>query len=175
VRVLNSRDDADPFGQPNVSRVIVGGTIAQSGIPTIGIAQYIDPGNYGNEDSALVLLDVLSDPAVEFGDASINSYLAAASDKRAFVAQVVGNITAHEVGHFIGSYHVDQFNEVYNLMDQGGNFPLLYGVGPDRIGGTADDVDVDFGEDTYNPGEGFTGIEDTLNVSAWAFTRPWVP
>ena len=41
--------------------MIVGGTIDQSGIPTIGIAQYIDPGNYGHEDSALVLLDVLSD------------------------------------------------------------------------------------------------------------------
>ena len=40
--------------------------------------------------------------------------------------------------------------------------------GRDGIGGTADDPDVDFGEDAYNPGEGFTGIEDTLNNSAWA-------
>ena len=32
IRILNSRDHADPFGQPNVSRVIVGGTIAESGI-----------------------------------------------------------------------------------------------------------------------------------------------
>ena len=31
-RILNSRDDADPFGQPNVSRVIVGGTIDESGV-----------------------------------------------------------------------------------------------------------------------------------------------
>ncbi len=34
VKVLNSRDNADPFGKPNVSRVIVGGTIEQSGIST---------------------------------------------------------------------------------------------------------------------------------------------
>ena len=47
-------------------------------------------------------------------------------------------------------------------MDQGGNFPLLFGVGPDGVGGTADDNDVDFGEDVFNPNEGFIGIEDTL-------------
>jgi hypothetical protein len=170
VRILNSRDHADPFGRPNVNRVIIGGTIPESGINTIGIAQYIDPGNYGHEDSALVLLDAISDPAgVPF---SINTYLNASSDKLKFVSQVVGNITSHEIGHFIGSYHVDQFNDVFNLMDQGGNFPLLFGVGPDNVGGTADDVDVDFGEDIYNPNEGFTGIEDTLNISAWAHSKP---
>ena len=63
VKVLNSRDNKDPFGKQNVSRVIVGGTIAQSGVDTIGIAQSIDPGNYGHEETALVLLDILSDPA----------------------------------------------------------------------------------------------------------------
>ena len=72
VKVINSKDNADQFGKENVSRVIVGGTIAQSGISTIGIAQYIDPGNYGHEDSAVVLLDVLSDPS---GSASLNTYL----------------------------------------------------------------------------------------------------
>ena len=49
-------------------------------------------------------------------------------------------------------------------MDQGGNFPLLFGVGPDGIGGTADDTDVDFGEDVLNPNEGFAGPEDTLHA-----------
>ena len=65
VRIRNSRDHRDPLGQPNVSRIIVGGTIAESGIPTIGIAQSIDPGNFATEESALVLLDILSDPATE--------------------------------------------------------------------------------------------------------------
>ena len=50
-------------GSPNVSRLIVGGTISQSGIPTIGIAQSIDPGNFETEETALVLFDVVSDPA----------------------------------------------------------------------------------------------------------------
>jgi hypothetical protein len=170
LRILNSRQHADPFGQQNVARVVVGGTIEESGIPTIGIAQYIDPGNYGHEDSALVLLDVLSGPADD--DASLNFYLKPASDRVAFVSQAVANVVSHEIGHFIGNYHVDQFNDIYNLMDQGGNFAMMFGPGPDGIGGSADDVDVDFGEDIYNPNEGFTGLEDTLNVSAWAFVKP---
>ncbi|MFY1674398.1 PPC domain-containing protein [Plantactinospora sp. WMMB334] len=169
IRILNSRDHADPFGQANVSRVIVGGTIAESGVPTIGIAQYIDPGNFGTEDSALVLLDVLSEPTGD--DPSLNTYLTAESDRIAFVGQAVGNVTAHEAGHFFGNWHVDQFNEQPNLMDQGGNFPVMFGVGPDGIGGTADDIDVDFGEDEFNPGEGFTGIEDTLGRIAFTVTR----
>lgn len=82
-------------------------------------------------------------------------------------------VVSHEIGHYIGSFHVNQFNQRLNLLNQGGqggNFPLLNGVGPDGVGGTADDPDVDFGEDVYNPNEGFTGIEDTLNNSAWGLT-----
>jgi hypothetical protein len=55
-------------------------------------------------------------------------------------------------------------------MDQGGQgFPAFFGVGPDQVGGTPDDTGVGFGEDAYSPDEGFTGLEDTLNNSAWAF------
>ncbi len=171
VRILNSRDHADPFGQPNVSRLIVGGTIDESGINTIGIAQSIDPGNYETEETALILLDILSGPAAEFGDASINFYLRPQSDVIDFVGQVLGNITSHEAGHYLGNFHVDQFNTVPNLMDQGGNFPILYGVGPDGIGGTPDDIDVDFGVDVLNPNEGFSGFEDTLTTTAWGLFR----
>ncbi|MFC0110779.1 PPC domain-containing protein [Kibdelosporangium aridum] len=168
VKILNSRDHADPFGQGGVSRLIIGGSIAESGIPTVGIAQSIDPGNFGTEESALLLLDVLSGPT---GRTSLNTYITPATDKIRFISQGVGNIAAHELGHFIGSWHVDQFNEVASLMDQGGNPTLMFGVGPDKIGGTADDVDVDFVEDVLNPNEGFSGHEDTLNRSGWGFSR----
>ena len=170
IRIRNSRDHADPWGQANVSRVIVGGTINESGIPTIGIAQSIDPGNFGTEESALVLLDVLSDTTGDYGEASLNEYITPASDKLAFIGRAVGNVTSHEAGHFFGDWHVDQFNEQANLMDQGGNFALMFGVGPDGIGGTADDPDVDFGEDVLNPSEGFTGIEDTLTRPLFGVT-----
>lgn len=173
VRVINSRNSADVFGKPNVSRVIVGGTINESGVDTIGVAQYIDPGNYGHEDSALVLLDVLSGSVDDHGAASLNYYIRPESDRVAFVASAVANVISHEIGHYIGNYHTDNGNDIRNLMDTGGtNFGTnMYGVGPDGIGGTADDEDIDFRTDTYQPFEGFTGQENTLNVSAWAFVR----
>lgn len=166
--VTNSKDAPDTFGQANVSRIVVGGTIAESGIATIGIAQSIDPGNFETEETALVLLDLLSEQAGE--SYSINTYLTAASDRRGFVAQTIGNVVAHEAGHFFGNWHTDQFDALPNLQDQGGNFPVLYGVGPDGVGGTADDVDVDFGEDRFVPSEGFTGVEDTLGRVVFGVT-----
>jgi hypothetical protein len=172
VRVINSKDQVDTFGSTNVSRVVVGGTIAQSGVETIGIAQSIDPGNYAHEETALLLLDLLSDRGdLEEAPYSLNSYMNASSDRVAFVSQAVGNVVAHEVGHMIGSFHTDSLNETPCLMDEGGVFDTMFGVGPDGIGGTADDIDVDFVEDDYSVIEGFTGLEDTLNVSAWAFVR----
>ncbi|ALG11372.1 hypothetical protein [Kibdelosporangium phytohabitans] len=117
IRILNSRDHADPFGQPNLTRLVVGGTRDQSQLPTIGIA--------------------------------------------------------HELGHLAGSWHQDQFNAVPSLMDQGGNPKQVFGVGPDGVGGTADDVDVDFAEDVFNPNEHFSGHEDARNRTAWAFIRGW--
>lgn len=170
IRVVTSKDSPDIYGQPNVSRVFVGGTIAQSGIPTIGIAQYIDPGNYATEDQALVLLDVLSWPKGE--EPTLNTYLRPASNRVAFVAQGIGNVVSHEIGHLVGAYHTDNDNDVACLIDAGGvGFSRLFGVGPDGIGGTTDDVDVDFAEDTYIPQEGFVGLEDALNVVSWGFSR----
>ena len=169
VDVLNARDNQELIGQENVSRIYVAGTIAETGISTIGIAQYIDPGNFGHQDEAIVLLDVLSAPA---GPASsLNTYLDASSDRIAFVTAAVANVTAHEVGHTIGNYHTDNADEIHNMMDSGGaNFGQnLYGVGPDNVGGTADDENIEFQTDTYAPVEGFTGLEDTENVTSWAY------
>lgn len=170
LQVTNSLDDPDTFGKPNVSRIIIGGTQAESGIATIGIAQSIDPGNFDTQESALVLLDILSNPAGSSA-ASLNTYLTPASDRIAFVAQAVGNVTSHEAGHFFGNFHTDNASPAVNLQDSGGaNFQNLFGVGPDNIGGTADDVDVDFGEDAFSPAEGFVGTEDTLGRIAFGIT-----
>ena len=169
VQVLNSRDDADPFGEPNVSRVVIGGSIRQTGVPTIGIAQSIDPGNYAHEESAMVLLDSVAEPSG--APYSFNSYLGRGSDKTAFIGRALGDLAAHETGHMIGSFHTNELNTRTNLMDAGGeNQGRFYGVGPDQLGGTADDRAVNFGEDRFTPFEGFTGFEDTLNNSAWAFS-----
>ncbi|MET7401718.1 PPC domain-containing protein [Dactylosporangium sp. NPDC005572] len=168
LKILNSRDNPDAFGQPNVHRIVVGGTIDESGIDTIGIAQYIDPGNYATEDSAIVLLDILSDPS---GPASLNTYITPASNKIKFIGRALGNVITHEAGHLYGNFHTDPLNSTPNLMDAGGAFPGLFGVGPDNVGGTADDVDYDFGDDEFYPGEGLAGTEDTLNTAAWGLVK----
>ncbi|MEU3626269.1 hypothetical protein BS329_16590 [Amycolatopsis coloradensis] len=169
LRVLNSRDHADPWGQPNVSRVVVGGTTVESGIMTIGIAQSIDAGNFGKEETALVLLDEISAPTGPVW--SLNTYLGKGSDKIAFIGRAVGNITSHEAGHMSGSWHTDLTNAVPGIMDPGGDPAVMFAVGPDGRGGTADDPDLDLVEEGISPAEHFTGIEDTLNRSAWAFVR----
>ncbi len=169
VEILNSRDHGDRWGDRNVSRVIIGGTIEQLQIPTIGIAQTIDPGNVDTEETAVVLLDIMSGPA---GDsASLNTYpVADGVDKTEFIGFTVGHITAHEIGHLIGNWHQETFNEVQALMDAGGDFPAIAGVGDDGIFGTADDTDPDFVEDIFNVFEGFTGIEDTAGRSVFALS-----
>ena len=169
IEILNSRDHADPFGQANVSRLIIGGTIGQLGIGTIGIAQSIDVGNFETEETAVILLDLLSADASNPN--SLNQYqIAAGASIIDLIGTGVGNIAAHEAGHYFGNWHTNQFNSSPNLMDQGGNLPNTVGVGADLIWGTADDVDVDFGDDFFVPGEGFAGIEDTLNVIAFGLS-----
>lgn len=163
IEILNSRDHADPFGNSNVSRVIVGGTIAQLGISTIGIAETIDVGNFETAEFAVVLLDLLSAAASDPN--SLNSFpLGGSATKIDLIGTGVGNIVAHEAGHIFGNWHTDQFNATANIMDQGGFLPNTVGVGPDGIFGTADDADVDFVTDAFVPNEGFLGNEDTLRI-----------
>ncbi|GIF25865.1 hypothetical protein BJ973_003138 [Actinoplanes tereljensis] len=170
LKIKNSKDDDDPWGGANVSRIVVGGTIDESGVDTIGIAQSIDPGNFETEETALVLLDVLSAPAGD-SSASLNTYLTPASDRIAFLGQALSNVISHEAGHFFGDYHTDNQDALPNLMDAGGTgFATLFGVGPDGVGGTADDADVDFGDSQFIPSEGFIGTEDTLGRIVFGVT-----
>jgi len=169
IEIRNSRDHDDPFGEPNVSRIIVGGTIAESEIPTIGIAQSIDVGNFNTTETGLVLLDLLSAPSEDPN--SINTFpIDASANIIKFIGTAVGNIVAHEAGHFFGNAHTDQFNASANLMDQGGNPANTFGVGADNTFGTEDDIDVDFGLDRYVPNEGLLGLEDTLHVIAFGLS-----
>jgi hypothetical protein len=167
--ILNSLDHPDLFGRENVSRVVVGGTTEEAGFATVGIAESIDPGNFAQEETALVLQDFLSQPA---GPAvSINTYLTPRSNRIAFIGQALGNVVAHEIGHYVGSWHTDPANATVNLMDAGGtNIPGFFGVGADGVGGTTDDTDTDLTTDVYRPLEGFTGTEDSLNRTAFGLS-----
>ncbi len=172
VEIRNSRDHADTFGiDPNVSRVIVGGTIAESGISTIGIAQSIDPGNFEPGETGLTLLDLLSAPANDPN--SLNQFIVhPKSSQIRLVAAGVGNITVHEAGHFLGNWHTENSNAGAgpSIMDRGGNLPGTVGVGDDEIFGSKDDIDVDFIPDLFSFAEGFSGTEHTNEKTAFALT-----
>ncbi|GAB6898896.1 PPC domain-containing protein [Kineosporia succinea] len=170
LKIVNSKDSPDLWGGKNVSRVIVGGTQAEAGLATIGIAQSIDPGNFATQETALVMQDRYSAPAGPA--ASLNTYLTADSDKIAFLGQAIGNVVAHEAGHFFGNRHTDNSDDRPNIEDSGGaHYDTKFGVGPDGVGGTADDTDLDFGPDAYAPSEGFTGTQNTLGRIVFALTR----
>lgn len=178
VIVLNSRDHMDPFGQPNVTRVIIGGTVDEFTIDTIGLAQFIDPGNYAPEDTSVVLLDYLS--AAPGGSpicCSINDLPRAPGFTMVqAVGVVVGNIVSHELGHCLGNWHSTVLNGVTNIMDEGGNILALAGAGVDGVLGTGDDADIDFIPDTFSTFEGlFIGTNSTDVNTAFGLATGALP
>ncbi|MFG0258350.1 MAG: hypothetical protein ACF8GE_10650 [Phycisphaerales bacterium JB043] len=160
--VRNSRDHADPFGvEPNVTRCIVGGTISQTGIQTIGIAESIDPGNQETSETSLVLLDLLSDPNPANPNSLNNWELAPGFSKPEAIGRALGNLVVHEIGHTLGCYHTENLNQSHCLMDAGGGFFYLsyYQSGPDFILGNEDDNDTNFIVDLYaNEGIALTPV-----------------
>ena len=101
------------FGQPYVSRVVVGGTRDQFD-QTVGRAISVDIGNFDLEEEAVVLLDLLSDRNdVGVNSVSINSVAVDSSASRVdLVASGIGVLISHEASHFFGAHHTDRQNEV---------------------------------------------------------------
>ncbi len=173
LQILNSRDHGDVWGQPNVSRVIVGGTQLQLGLTGLyGIAQSVDIGNFETAETAVVLLDTLSAPGVPTPGpaASLNQIpIGGTKTKIDLIGEVVGNIVAHEAGHYFGNWH--QVNAPYLTMSTGLGVEQDAAVGPDGVFGTADDGPrVVFGKGTYDATAGNIpfGIEDTASNISWA-------
>jgi hypothetical protein len=168
IEILNSRDHANPFGQPNVSRIIIGGTSSQLEVPAIGIAESIDIGNFNTEETAVVMLDLLSGPAGSLN--SLNNFVLAPSVTKIDLMGVgLGNVAAHEAAHLLGAYHTDRFNDAPNIIDQGGGLAKFVGLSG-SVWGDGDEVDVDLTTDVFSPLENFTGRQDSLNVIAFALS-----
>ena len=174
IDIRNSRDHADPWGQPNVSRVLVGGSVAEFPIATIGIAQSVDVGNFDRRESAVVM------PAEIFFPLDTDAAILAANDARFIprtatstlsdmVSTALALIISHEAGHFFGGKHQDSSNLNRQTMDSGsGPFSqTLFSVGPDGIFGTPDDVDIDFGRDRYSRVEPYTGFVNHAGTMAF--------
>ncbi|MFE5337834.1 hypothetical protein ACFQ8E_18110 [Isoptericola sp. NPDC056573] len=164
VRVTNDREDPDLWGAPGVSRVIVGGTVAEAGImPAFGLSESIDPGNFAREETAIVMPELMS------GDhaASLDRFLTADSDRVQAVSQALGYTAAHEIGHFVGNFHTDDHDVGTSVMNTG-NLLHMFAVGPDGVAGTADDDHVAMRTARYDRLQGISGVEDTVSRTAVA-------
>ncbi len=165
IQILNSRDHADPWGMPNVSRIIIGGTQGELLVPTVGIAESIDVGNFDTEETAVVLLDLIEPlwgPVPRAASVPLEDIL----------ADAVASVAAHEAGHYFGAWHTINTNASDQLMDTGGNVTGLVGVGPDGVYGTPDDRDVQFGTDVYDAGASAIpfGRQNSAALIAWGLS-----
>ena len=166
IEILNSRDHADPFGlYPNVSRVIIGGTQAEFGVPVLGISASVDVGNFDTSETAVVLLDVLSEILPQLPRGPEVSLID-------LIGVLTGNVVSHEAGHFLGNWHTDPFADPLDSLNLMIRPYFLGNFGPDGLFGTPDDVDMDFGLSDYSrhPNEIFDGVEDTLNSLAFGLS-----
>ncbi|UZO82539.1 T9SS type A sorting domain-containing protein [Aquimarina sp. ERC-38] len=156
------------------SKVIVGGTIEESGIETLGIASAIDIGNFSFEDQALVLLDELSNVNPDNPN-SINNILRTDDVPiEELVTVVLGNVIAHEIGHYLGNFHTSNENDVFSIMDEGGNINGLAGI-TDGAFGDSNTVNVDFAKDVYSNFEGFFPEGSNQTDVNTAFALGFVP
>ncbi len=144
IEILNSRDNPDAWGQPNVSRIIIGGTSAQLLVPPFAVAQSIDVGNFNREETAVVMLDFMLPAFSPIPRAATVPLVDV-------LTEAIGVIAAHEAGHFFGAWHTLNNNADNQVMDTGGNLAGLLGLGRDGIFGTPDDQRIMFGTDTYDP------------------------
>ncbi len=164
VEILTS-DDGDFWGDTAVTRVIVGGTNAETGIGgTVGKAESVsDIGNFDLEQTAIVHLNQLSGPATD--TFSINHFNPnGGAAKIALVGRTVGNIVSHELGHLLGVNHTDNSNASSVLMDSGGSTlePIT--------------LDIDFGVDDFfiGPAPGISaagGQQDGAAIIALGMPR----
>jgi hypothetical protein len=164
IEILNSRDHADEFGtNPLVSRIVVG-LINDPAFTPLGISQYIDVGNFKTDDQAIAKVDYISGALTRFPTQPPATTID-------FVAAALGFLISHEAGHIFGCWHSDQtatdpFAGTPNLMDPDG----ITTLGPDLIFGSADDIDLQLGVDSYRLVESRSGRNDTLNTVAFGLS-----
>ncbi|QDV43291.1 Serine-aspartate repeat-containing protein D precursor [Stieleria neptunia] len=172
IRILNSRDAAlgyypEPaLDDPLVTRLFIGGTIADAGIADIlGVAQSLDIGNFDMNENSILPIDFFLAAATQFPIANNKSVLDA-------VARSMAWTVSHEAGHTFGLRHTDGTNAVGSIIDGVGNRRDEFGmgVGFDGIFGTIDDTVPEFSIDRFDLNEGLFGFQDTANALAYSLS-----
>jgi large repetitive protein len=138
--------DGDFWGQKNVSRILVGGSRTDFGLPAtsglLGISQSIDIGNFDREDTALVMTDLLALIAPTIPRAG-NVPLSDA------FAEALSLVISHEAGHYLGAMHQDPDSPINTVMDAFYDPARILGF--DGLFGTPDDTYQRFINDDYRP------------------------
>ena len=173
VRLVSSYDSPDLWGQPNVSRVLVGGTQTEIGLDPgtglLGIAQSVDVGNFSREESGLVMVDILIADAMDPALVPIAGNVSRSD----LFAELLSMVIAHEAGHFLGGVHQDPNNLQYGVMDQFYDPAIVSGAGRDGIFGNRDDEPLYFSVDEYSPTAGIPfggGVNDSANMLAFGMS-----
>lgn len=169
VRLVSSFDSPDLWGQENVSRILVGGTqeeIFGDDIGLLGIAQSVDFANFGHEESALVMVDIILADTFALP-------IAGNTTRVDLFAELMSMVIAHEAGHTLGGVHQDPFNELFTIMDQFYDPIISSGAGLDQIFGNADDRPLRFLDDEFAPTAGVPfggGIHNCPEVLAYGMS-----
>ena len=170
LEILNSKDHPDVWGQPNVSRVIVGGTLQEflndpDATGPIGIAQSVDAGNFDREETALVFHE-------QIAASVLGLQLDPFAPRVEAIAELISMVVAHEAGHFFGGRHQDPNNLTFGIMDQFYDPIISSGAGDDGIFGNADDQPLLFSVDNFTQLGQFVlgGVNDTINWLGWGLT-----
>ena len=148
--------DLNLDNNPLVTRILVGSIINEVGIPTIGIAESVDIGNFVTDEIGIVLMDQIA--------ASAAVPLSPSVSQLNVMAKFLAGVIVHEAGHTFGERHTDTGNQVFNIMDSGSQQAgeAFIGIGPDGIAGTADDQQSEFAvEDEFSLVEGIFGYSRT--------------
>lgn len=171
LEILNSRDNPDVFGEPNVSRVIIGGTAQELGddYGGLGFSESVDPGNFALEETGIVPLDVIAglNPFIPF---SLNDIeLSPGAKKTDLVGQAIGSFAAQQAALFYGSSNtVDFTNGDPQVTDRTfasqEEFARFVGAGQNAIYGDGDDVRATLGVRPSN-----FGVDNVNSLTTTAF------